>query len=311
MRILLITLSLAALSFGQKNGPDGGASLPAQIVGPNDLINVWVYDSPEFSRPVRVGADGTFRLPMLKHPIQASGLYPSELETSIGKELVASNMVVNPYVTVTVAEYQSRTISVSGSVRSPMVFQATAPTTLLEALARAGGLGTDAGNEILVTTTQPGSDGKPATMTRRVPVRALIDNADASLNFALTGGEEIRVPEAEKVYMVGNVKKPGAFLLQNSGETTVLQMVALAEGLAPYANKEAYIYRRQPSGDKEEIPLPLQQILDRKSPDVVLQANDILYVPDNKGKRMTMATIDRVIGFGTTVGSGLLIYGVH
>jgi polysaccharide export outer membrane protein len=248
---------------------------------------------------------------MLKHPIQASGLYPSELEASIGRELVASNMVVNPYVTVTVAEYQSRTISVSGSVRSPMVFQATAPTTLLEALARAGGLGTDAGNEILVTTTQPGSDGKPATMTRRVPVRALIDNADASLNFALTGGEEIRVPEAEKVYMVGNVKKPGAFLLQNSGETTVLQMVALAEGLAPYANKEAYIYRRQASGGKEEIPLPLQQILDRKSPDVVLQANDILYVPDNKGKRMTMATIDRVIGFGTTVGSGLLIYGVH
>jgi polysaccharide export outer membrane protein len=181
---------------------------------------------------------------------------------------------------------------------------------LLEAIARAGGLAAEAGNEVLVTTTKPGADGKPATMTRRVPVRALIDNADPSLNFQLLGGEEIRVPEAEKVYVVGNVKRPGAFAVQNSGDTTVLQMVALAEGLAQYANKEAYIYRRQPGGDKTEIPLALQRILDRKSPDVVLQANDILYIPDNKGKRLTMATIDRLVSFGTATGSGLLIYGV-
>ena len=88
---------------------------------------------------------------------------------------------------------------------------------------------------------------------QRVPVRGLIDAADPEANLKLVGGEEIRVPEAGKVFVVGNVKKPGAFSVEDGGETSVLKMLALAEGLAAYAGKQAYIYRREASGTQLQL----------------------------------------------------------
>src|SRR5262249_60875500 len=132
------------------------------------------------------------------------------------------------------------------------------------------------------------------------------------MNVMLHGGEEIRVPEAGRVFVVGNVRKPGAFLIQDTSETTVLKMLALSEGLAPFAAKQAYIYRREGASDgKNEIPLELNKILERKSPDVPLLANDVLYIPDNRGRRITMSAVDRILGFGSTTASGLLIYGTR
>ena len=216
---------------------------------------------------------------------------------------------MDPYVTVTIAEYSSRPISVNGAVRMPLVFQAAGPTTLLEALARAQGLREDAGHEILVSRSQPGADGNPVTLTRRISVHALIDDADPAMNLKLTGGEEIRVPEVGRIYVVGNVKKPGAFPVQDGADTTVLQMLALAEGLGPFPGKQAYIYRREGVGTKNEIPVPLDKIMARKSPDVPLMANDILYITDNKGKRLGVRALEAVIGFGTGAGATALVYG--
>src|ERR1017187_6786351 len=120
----------------------------------------------------------------------------------------------------------------------PLVFQAEGPTTLLEAIARAQGLREDAGREILISRSQPGPENTSVLLTRRVNVRGLIDDADPALNLKLTGGEEVRVPEVSKIYILGNVKKPGAFPVQDGGDTTVLQMLALAEGLEPFAGKQ-------------------------------------------------------------------------
>ncbi len=288
--------------------PELGANLPAQPVGPNDLIAVSVYDAPELSRTIRVGANGLIRLPMVKQPIKAEGLYPAELESAITKALQAEELLNDPYVTVTIAAYQSRPVSVAGAVKMPLVFQVEGPTTLLEALARAQGLREDAGREIIVSRTQPGPEGKPMMLTRRISVRALIDDADPELNVKLVGGEEIRVPEVGRIYIVGNVKRPGAFPVQDGADTTVLQMLALAEGLMPYASKQAYIYRQEGAGEKNEIPVALDKIMSRKSPDVPLTANDILYIPDSKGKRMTMSALDRIAGFGTATASGVLVW---
>ncbi|HXB66777.1 MAG TPA: polysaccharide biosynthesis/export family protein [Candidatus Acidoferrales bacterium] len=222
---------------------DGGANLPAQKVGPNDMIAISVYDSPEFTRMVRVGADGTMRLPMLKQRIKAEGLMPSDLEDRIAAALTAEGLIVDPFVTVTMAEYHSRPVSVMGAVRLPVTFQADSPVTLLDALAKAGGLSADAGSEILISRAQTGPDSAATTLVQRVQVKLLIDAADPESNVRLAGGEEIRVPEAGRIYIVGNVKKPGAFTLQNGSETTILKALALAEGLLPFAAKQAFIYR--------------------------------------------------------------------
>lgn len=307
MRTLLVALCLAAAIWAQERSQALG-NLPAQPLGPNDLIAVSVYGSPEFSRTIRVTNDGYIRLPLLKQRIKAENLFPSDLEFAIADALKDEGLLVEPFVTVTVEQYHSRPISVAGAVRMPLVFQAETSTTLLEAIAKAQGLREDAAQEILVSTKQTGPDGKQMTLTRRIPVRSLIDAADPELNLKLTGGEEIRVPEVSKIYVVGNVKKPGAFPVQDSAETTVLQMVALAEGLEPFANKLAYVYRKSDSGPKNEIPIPLEKIMQRKSPDVPLAANDILYIPDNRGKRLTITALERIVQFGSTAGATALIY---
>jgi polysaccharide export outer membrane protein len=288
-----------------------GANLPAQPIGANDLIAVSVYDAPELTRTVRVSTDGFIRLPMLKQRVKAQGLMPGELESAIAKALQAEQIIVDPFVTVTVAEYNSHPISVAGAVKLPLTFQATGPVTLLEAITRAGGLSPEAGAEILVTRTQPGPDGTASALVQRILVKGLIDAADPALNIVLNGGEEIRVPESGKVYVIGNVKIPGAYPMGDGMESTVLKVLALSQGLMPYAAKEAYIYRREGNGSKNEIPIPLSKIMERKAPDTPLLANDILYVPDNKGRRMTLGALEKAMMLVGGVGAAAIYVGVR
>jgi polysaccharide export outer membrane protein len=127
-------------------------------------------------------------------------------------------------------------------------------------------------------------------------VKSLIETADPASNLVLEGGEEIRVPALvpAKVYVVGNVKSPGAFPIEETG-TSILKVLALSQGLAPYATNEAFIYRREGgAASKNEIPVDLKKIMDRKSPDVPLLANDIFYIPDNHKRRATVSVLEKV-----------------
>ncbi|MBI4874388.1 MAG: polysaccharide biosynthesis/export family protein [Acidobacteria bacterium] len=282
----------------------GVANLPAQKIAANDLVAVSVYDSPELTRTVRVAADGTIRFPMLKDPLAVAGMLPAQLEQALTGALKRERILVAPVVSVTILEYASRPIAVVGAVKKPLTFQAVGKVTLLDALAKAEGLTGEAGPELLVTRPAP-----PGSLVQRIPIKALIDAADPAMNVTLTGGEEIRVPEARKIYVVGNVRRSGAFPVRDGSETTVLRLLSLAEGLAPYAAKRAYIYRA--SSDpvlRREIPVELEMILQRKSPDVALVADDVLYIPDNKGRRTAATVLDRVTGFGAATASGVLIW---
>jgi polysaccharide export outer membrane protein len=191
-----------------------------------------------------------------------------------------------------------------GAVNRPLVFQVSQPTTLLEALARAGGITPVAGSNILVTHSIVGQNGQSLQTTQTIPTRTLIDSADPSLNIELRGGDEILVPQAHKIYVLGNVKTPGAFPVQDNGYTTVLQGLALAGGLSPDAHKTAFIYRKDGSGGKQEIPVQLAKILKRKSPDVHLNPDDILYVPDNSGRRFAKTVVE----FTLPAAVGAIIY---
>jgi polysaccharide export outer membrane protein len=304
MKLLPVLLSLSILAAQSRPMDDvGKANLPQQAIGANDLIAISVYDAPELTRTIRVDADGSIRLPLLKAPVLAEGLLPMNLEAAVGDALKAEEILVDPIVKVTVVEYYSRPISIAGAVHKPVTFQAVGKVTLLEALARAEGLAPEAGLEILVS--------QPGQVVRRIPVKALIDDADPETNIRLFGGEEIRVPEAGKIYVVGNVKKPGAFPVRDSADTSVLKLLALAEGLTPYACRQAYIYRREAGASKKEIEIELDKIMKRKSPDVPLEANDILYIPDNTGKRATMTAIEKFILTGSAVGAALVYAGTR
>ncbi|MGB8260382.1 MAG: polysaccharide biosynthesis/export family protein [Terracidiphilus sp.] len=288
LTISLLAVAIASSAAAQQEGTPsrvgGGvaslgpvANLPVEKIGRDDLLGITVYDEPELTRTVRVGSEGELRLPMLRGRIQAAGLYPVELEKVLTQALIDENVLVEPIVTVSVVEYRSRPISVVGAVKNPTTFQATGTVTLLDAISQAQGLTENAGSEILICRQQTGTSDRPVTLIQRIPVHSLIGGEDPTLNVHLEGGEEIRVPEAGRVFVVGNVKKPGAFYITDGAESSVMKALALSEGLDSYPSRQAYIYRLEGgSGGRNEIPIELNKIMSRKSPDVPLQSNDIL-----------------------------------
>jgi polysaccharide export outer membrane protein len=303
VRVLLGLILMAAAALAQVR-PSlmeevGKANLPSQKLGAGDLVAVSIYDAPELTRTVRVEPDGTVHMPLLAEGVQAAGLMPRELESGLASALKSEEILVDPIVKITVVEYYSRPIAVMGAVRKPLTFHADGPVSLLDALSRAEGLTDEAGTEILVTQNDT---------VRHIPVRQLLNDADPAVNLQLLGNEEVRVPIAGKIFVLGNIRKPGAFPVRDNSDRTVLKMVALSEGLMPFSEKIAYIIRRQEGEQAQEIPVELARIMERKSPDVTLQIGDILYVPDNKTRRSTMSILDRVAGFGASTASGVLIW---
>ena len=284
------------------------SNLPIQKLGPEDLLGLGVYDAPEFTRTVRIAADGTIRLPMLKETIHVEGLFPSDIEVLLSEALKREGLFVDPFVTVNVVEYHSRPISVGGAVRTPVIFQAVGKVTLLDALARAGGLVTDVSgitsSEVVVS--RPESDSKPASV-QHVPLKALMSGSDPALNIALTGGEQIRVPDVGKIVVTGNVTRPGVYPVLDPVETnTVKSAIGQAWGLAQYWGSVGYIYRTDEKGKTNEIVIPLRKIMERKAPDVTLQARDVLYIPDSSGRRITQESVTMLMGLGGGITSALI-----
>src|SRR5205085_4045338 len=101
------------------------------------------------------------------------GLLPAEVEVAIADALKSAQILVDPVVTVTAAEYTSRPISVVGAVRLPTTFQASGPVSLLEAIARAGGLAPESGLEILISQGRQSASGGAEALIQRIPVKAL------------------------------------------------------------------------------------------------------------------------------------------
>jgi polysaccharide export outer membrane protein len=269
----------------------GGANLPFQPIGASDLIRLTVSDSPELSQSFRVDKQGNLNLPLMRIPIHAEGLMPDALRNEIAAALRTQHLLVNPIVDVSVVEYRSRDVTIAGAVKTPTTIQETGNLRLLGALSQAGGLLPEAGPEIIVE--------QPNGTIQRLSVRQLFDGLHPELNILILAGAQIRVPQCERVFVVGNVKRPGAFPFQNLQDTTVLQLLALSGGLDSFSLNKAYIYREQlGSTQKIEIEVPLRRILDRKTQDVKLAANDILYVPTNGKLKASASVLNHVTGMG-------------
>jgi polysaccharide export outer membrane protein len=273
--------------------PSGiGTILPAQKIGPNDLISISVYDAPEFTKIVRVAVDGTILLPLMRNAIPAAGLMPHELETRIASALRDEKLLKEPNVVINVSEYGTRPIVVTGAVRNSVSFQAVGKVTLMDALTRAGGIAPEAGPEVLVSDSQ----GSDPSLVRRVPLKALLEASDPSLNLIVAAGSEVRVPVAGRISVLGNVKNTGTFPILDPSDATVLGALVLAGGFAGPKPTEAYIIRRDdsPSGT-HQIKVPLKAIIDRKVPDMRLVAHDYLYVPNNR-KSETFMMLEKLAG---------------
>lgn len=298
------TLRLAALAtlfFSlPPEAPAQTTALPSQPIGPGDLIQIQVLNFPEFTRALRVTSDGTVGLPLLREPLTVRGKLPVEVESQLRDLLRSEELVVNPSVSVTVVEYASRPISVIGAVKNPLIFQAVGRVTLSDAIIRAGGFSPEAGPELLLTANGT---------TRHILVRDLLQSDTNEANLLLTGHEEIRVPPAGRLYVLGDVRTPGSYPVLDRTDTTILKAISLSGGLSPSHSKEIYVIRRdEVSGTKHQIPINLHAILHLQAADYPLLPDDILYIPDNRARRDTLAILDRIVTFGTAIGTGVIVY---
>ena len=141
---LLAGLGMVGSAGAQQAAPRAPSAIPAApvavgsefVIGPEDLLQVSVWKNESLSRQLPVRPDGKISLPLL-HDVQAAGLTPMQLRDKISTAL--AEFMPNPEVSVTVLEVRSYRVSVLGEVQKPGVLQLKAPTTVLEAIALAGG----------------------------------------------------------------------------------------------------------------------------------------------------------------------------
>ncbi len=283
--------------------PAANTSLPDHPIVPNDLLSIMVFDEPGLSKISRVSTDGTIQMPVLKDPINVTGLLPRDVEAKVAQELLDQQILVHPITSVSIVEYASKFVSVVGDVKIPGQFTVTAPITLYDALAKAGWTTTDAGADLLLTKS-------PMDPPIRINLLQLQLGKDPSLNPMLSGGEVVNVQDAPKVWVTGNVTKPQAVSIRTPSDASVLKVVASAEGLAQYYNKTAYIYRANASGNRTEIVVPIWAIMHRKAQDIVLESDDILLIPDDNGtkRREFLAILTGMAGAGA---SGAVLVGIE
>lgn len=267
------------------------------IIGSGDLLGVEVFDVPELSRDVRVNETGYVSLPLIPVKVHVTGLTTFQLQDKLAELLQSNGLVSTPQVSVTLKEQHSQPITVIGAVKAPMVIQAIRQTTLLQVLSQAGGISDEAGSTVIVNRPAPASTGsadaqatniagEPQTFT--IGLSDLLESGNATFNIPVLGGDVVSVPRAGIIYVVGAVSRPGGFVMANDRDRmTTLKVLSLAGGTTGSAKtKDAVILRKNPeTGKRDEVPVDLKKVLGLKSEDVMLQASDILFVPDSNGKK--------------------------
>ena len=309
----------------QESSTKVGAPIEAEdyVIGPDDMLNIYILDVPELSRDYRVSSAGTIALPVLANPLDAAGSTLSQFSKLLSQELKAQGLVSDPHITMAVDQSRVHSVAIVGAVKRPQVYPLLGRTTLLDILSQTEGLADDAGNTVLVhrgdiairASQRDGSatrvHGQPQSDSMTIDLKKLMESGDANLNVFIYPGDRITVPRAGIVYVVGAVNKPGGFTMKASTHgMTVLQALALAEDAKTTARRDQTVIIRNdsqaPEGRKQ-IPVDLKAILKGKSPDPVLQAEDILFIPDSSGKRAFNRGIESVVQAAT----GVAIYGAR
>jgi polysaccharide biosynthesis/export protein len=240
-----------------------------------DLVEVGVYNVPELTTKARVSSKGEIYLPLIDY-VHVAGLSAEEAEGLIQKRLSDGGFVKNPHVTLFVDQYASQGASVLGEVARPGVYPVPGQQRLFDLISAAGGFTEKAGRSIAVTHRDQPDKSITIPLSRNV-------TDDPESNIPVLPGDTIIVRKADLVYVVGDVGRPSGFLMDR-GRLTVLQAIALAGGTTRTANLGGARIIHRDAGGPSETPVELKKILKAQSPDVTMQADDILFIPTSTAK---------------------------
>ncbi len=278
-RPVFFVITLAFLVGAAASRASGQSPAPAPtdyVVGPHDVLTITSYDQADLSGKFTVEADGTFTFPLIGR-FKAGGFTLRTVEENLKGRLRNDEYFRNPQITVAVEQYRSQKVFIVGEVRLPGSYPVSGDLTLVEALARAGStLPTASGDVIIVHPVAGQAPAGPVLPAQenadnvvRIDLRDL-QNGGAVNNTALRDGDTVFVPRAESIYLFGQVKNPGAYALQQRN-TTVLQALSLAGGVADRGSMSRIRIVRIVSGEKKELRVTLTDIV---------RAGDTIIVPE-------------------------------
>jgi polysaccharide export outer membrane protein len=268
-------------------------------IGPDDLIEVTVFEDEKLNKTVRVSSQGNVNLPLIG-VLRVKGLTGGEMEKEI-RDLLAEKYLQDPHVSVFIKEYHNQRISMLGAVTKPGVYDVTGEKTVLDLLSLAGGIRDDAGKMLFLirppkTDEDAAKKGKEqeaeAAKTFTAELEELLIKGNLSLNFTLEHGDVINIPPAGKVFVGGLVQNPGGFTINKT--MTLTQAIAVAGGLSVKADgSETRIFRYSGRGDQKEVLTFNAYAIEKgQTGDPYLQENDVIFVPRSGTKTVLLEMWD-------------------
>jgi len=247
-------------------------------IGAQDQMEINVVGVKELNKiTVRVSEDGKISLPLVGE-MEVKGLTPSDIEKKIA-QFLEEDLVRNPQVTVFVVEFVSKQVFVLGAVKIPGTYPILGKMSLLRLLSQAGGLTQNVGKEIIIIREM--EDGSSRSIN--IPIEKLLVQGDINFNIPLEPNDTVSIPEDKIVliYIMGQVKKPGALQVKRSNIPTLSRVIAMAGGFSERAKKTGVIIKwRDEEGKEHQKKVNVKDILKNKIKDYQLKENDMIYVPE-------------------------------
>jgi polysaccharide export outer membrane protein len=274
----------APLNTGQVQLP---SIRPNYVLGPNDQVLIRAPQVDEINeRPFRIDADGFVTLPLVGR-VRASGLTVQALETDVTDQL--RKFVREPQIVITVVQFHSEPVFVMGDFKVPGIYPLEG-RTLVEMLSSVGGTQPDAARRIKITRraeygTIPlpsaSQDAEKKTSTVEVSIAALSENVNPAEDLVLKPYDIVSVERAGRVYVTGEVTKPGAIDLAERDSVSITQALAEAGGFSPFASRNKARVLRVVDGTsrRAEIDIDLKRVFEGRDSDFPLLPNDALFIP--------------------------------
>ncbi len=269
--IVVLIMSLAIVCPAQEG------DVPDYTIGPQDLLSINVFEVPELNITVRVSENGDITLPLLG-TIRAGGMTRNQLEKHMAA-LLEKSYLKNAQVTVFIKEYQSKKVSVIGAIKNPGNYDLIGKQSLLQLISLAGGLTESAAGRIIVIRQY--KNGKSASL--KIDLDELMMNGKAELNIPLNAGDIVNIPveRTSDVYVFGQVNNPGYIKVKSSSQMTILKVIAQAGGFTDRARSGNVLITRRVNDKEIKLKVNVNKILRGKQEDFVIQANDIVFVPES------------------------------
>jgi len=270
--------------------PTGNSSSApvAAPIAPGDVLDVGEFHTPEFRSVVRVSSAGTVMLPMIDE-VRVEGMNELEAAHAIAGTLVSRGILNHPQVSVLVTSFVGQDVSVLGEVTRPGVYPYTVHHRLFDMISAASGLGPAAGGVVNIYHRSDPDTAHP------VPLDPNDGAAGPDRDPELAPGDIVQVTRAGLVYVVGDVIRPGGFIVDPTQEFTVLKALSLAWGPSQNAAVSNALLIREQAGGRTVTTLNLKRMLRGKDPDQPIRAHDILFVPDSTAKNLFNRTVEAAV----------------